>query len=377
MWSVQLVVLLFLSFALSNAMKQDMSFKSMGEFNRVVEFFKRGYSYPVEKYVPDNPGWCKLMSDRLEQIGEIEEFTPRFEGFCHMTHAAMRTPDFTEHGLGLVKCPEPLLASLQAAVQEGLPTAEIEPDTYIEGPLKPWLIRKPELIAQVLAEFQHVAEEWVGIPLTPSKAYGFRVYRDGSQLLMHNDHLDTNVIGVLLHVASSADSEPWPFFIEDLEGRTHEIVLTPGDILLYEAAKLLHGRPRPFKGTWHTSVYAHYRPAHGWLHSNVLREAFIAVPPQFFFEEHSGTRKHRKLVMVGTSYTEPGSPDGWHGTVDTVKWSGPAKAGFLMTPGLEPAPFHPKKPFVMPPFVMRSFSHFPFMPPYMGELPDNTDASKT
>jgi hypothetical protein len=81
--------------------------------------------------------------------------------------------------------------------------------------------------------------------------------------------------------------------------------------------------------------------------------------------------------MVGTSYTEPDSPDGWQGTVDSVKWNGPAKAGFLTTPGQQPVLFHPKKPFVMPPFVMRSFSHFPYMPPYTGWLYGNTDASET
>jgi hypothetical protein len=32
--------------------------------------------------------------------------------------------------------------------------------------------------------------------------------------------------------------EDWPIFIEDLNGNTHEVVLTPGDILFYESSKV-------------------------------------------------------------------------------------------------------------------------------------------
>jgi hypothetical protein len=43
---------------------------------------------------------------------------------------------------------------------------------------------------------------------------------------------------MIYHVASSEDAEPWPIYIEDLNGRTHEVILTPGDILFYESSKV-------------------------------------------------------------------------------------------------------------------------------------------
>jgi len=59
-----------------------------------------------------------------------------------------------------------------------------------------------------------------------------------------------HIISFILHIDSSEDAEPWPIFIEDFQGRTHEVILTPGDILFYESSKCFHGRPRPLSGSW-------------------------------------------------------------------------------------------------------------------------------
>ena len=48
---------------------------------------------------------------------------------------------------------------------------------------------------------------------------------------MHVDRMQTHVVSFILHVDSSEDAEPWPIFIEDLQGRTHEVTLTPGDMV--------------------------------------------------------------------------------------------------------------------------------------------------
>ena len=85
-----------------------------------------------------------------------------------------------------------------------------------------------------------------------SAAYGFRLYRNNSKLFMHLDKPNTHVISFILHIDSSDDAEPWPIVIEDYHGNTHEVILTSGDILLYESSKCLHGRPKRFKGSWYT-----------------------------------------------------------------------------------------------------------------------------
>lgn len=48
---------------------------------------------------------------------------------------------------------------------------------------------------------------------------------------MHVDKMQTHVVSFILHIDSSEDAEPWPIFIEDLHGRTHEVTLTPGDMV--------------------------------------------------------------------------------------------------------------------------------------------------
>lgn len=71
---------------------------------------------------------------------------------------------------------------------------------------------------QVLEELQHYSETWANIELTPYLAYGFRLYRNNSQLQMHVDKSQTHVVSFILHIDSSEDAEPWPILIEDFNG---------------------------------------------------------------------------------------------------------------------------------------------------------------
>lgn len=72
---------------------------------------------------------------------------------------------------------------------------------------------------EVLRELQPLHEEWAGVALEPSVAYGLRVYQTGSSLTMHTDRLETHVISSILHVDRDyGDEEPWPIVIEGVDG---------------------------------------------------------------------------------------------------------------------------------------------------------------
>lgn len=71
---------------------------------------------------------------------------------------------------------------------------------------------------KVLDELQHYSESWVGMELTAHQAYGFRLYRNNSQLQMHVDKSQTHIVSFILHIDSSDDAEPWPILIEDYNG---------------------------------------------------------------------------------------------------------------------------------------------------------------
>lgn len=200
--------------------------------------------------------------------------------------AAFLAPNFTEYGFGLARCPDDLLAALQDGIHQGLPTARFEKDIEVINGNKCKFVSRPDLTRRVLQELKHYAgtcvcavcqpihldgvsltqwylfscptETWARIPLIPFQAYGFRVYQNNSQLLMHVDRMQTHIVSFILHIDSSEDAgtcrclfgrglwalselsalklffcvaEPWPIVIEDLQGRTHEVVLTPGDMV--------------------------------------------------------------------------------------------------------------------------------------------------
>lgn len=77
----------------------------------------------------------------------------------------------------------------------------------------------PGLNQEVLLALQPLHEEWAGVALTPSVAYGLRVYQNGSSLTMHTDRLETHVVSSILHVDRDyGHQEPWPIVIEGVDG---------------------------------------------------------------------------------------------------------------------------------------------------------------
>jgi hypothetical protein len=317
------------------------------EEERVAEYHKRNYVYPPNEFVPNTTGWRNLMSQRLLQMEELTNTNERYEGFFQTMHSGIVAPNFTEYGFGLAKCPDDLLFDLQTAIHEGLPYAYPEgEDEVIEGPEQPLFVDRPDLLNRVLLEMQGYTEEWVGFPLVAHQAYGFRIYRNESQLHMHVDQLLTHIISFILHIDSSEDAEPWPIYIEDFHGRTHEVVLTPGDILFYESSKCFHGRPKAFNGSWYTSVFVHYYPKVGWIDQPHEDEAHYAVPPIWNVVPEPSSlpasdRGFLRLEMVDTAIREPDCPNKWCNTMDTIAWGGPAEEGILITPALERIPFNP------------------------------------
>lgn len=136
-----------------------------------------------------------------------------------LINSALVAPNFTELGFGMARAPEDLMQALRKGVHDGLkagPRLESYVDV-IDGD-QPWFIDREDLTQRVLEELQHYPETWVGMELTPVRAYGFRLYRNNSQLLMHIDKSQTHVVSFILHIDSSEDSEPWPILIEDFNG---------------------------------------------------------------------------------------------------------------------------------------------------------------
>ena len=299
------------------------------EEERQAEYIKRGYEWPIQKFVPDTEGWTKLMSRRLSQIRANPNTQQKWDGWIQTLSASLTVPNHTEFGWGLTHAPEKLTADLQTAIYEGLPTARLEGDIDVIDGEQPLFIDRPDLTSRVLNELQPILEAWSGVELEPYIAYGFRLYRDKSRLWMHVDRTRTHVISCIYHIASSEDAEPWPVVIEDYDGNTNSVVLKPGDILLYESAKNFHGRPQQFRGEWYTSVFVHFYPKEGWITKKDRDiESHFAVPPNWSEQEES---PHPTLKWKGTSSFEPDCPDYWCKLISAVELEGPGEYGKVLT----------------------------------------------
>jgi len=128
------------------------------------------------------------------------------------------------------------------------------------------------LAKEVLTTMLPMHEEWSGTKLNPVIAYGLRIYTNNTNLLMHTDKVSDHVISSIVHVGHDPDSEPWPLVIEGFDGRTSEVILEEGEMLFYESAKCLHGRPTHFNGEWYTSIFVHYKPVGKQAASEASRE---------------------------------------------------------------------------------------------------------
>lgn len=71
----------------------------------------------------------------------------------------------------------------------------------------------------------------------------------------------------VINVAQQAN-EGWPLVIEDNYYCTHHVLLSPGDVVFYEDARLTHGRPVAFEGENFANIFCNFKPA-GYVPVNI------------------------------------------------------------------------------------------------------------
>ena len=102
-------------------------------------------------------------------------------------------------------------------------------------------------------------EQWSSTKLLPTYVYGIRIYQNGAILVPHKDRKETHIIGTIINIEQDLISQ-WPLEIEDHDGKVHKIYLEPGEVIFYESATLMHGRPVPLEGKLFSNVFCHYMP---------------------------------------------------------------------------------------------------------------------
>ena len=141
----------------------------LSEVDRVAEYHKRNYTWPLQHFVPDTPGWRRLNEHRFRQIAEIRDPGNRYEGYMQTINMALVAPNFTEYGFGMVRAPDELMEDLRQGIRDGLRNGpRTEHDIEVIETVQPsWFIDRPDLTQRVLKELQLYPETWANTELTP------------------------------------------------------------------------------------------------------------------------------------------------------------------------------------------------------------------
>lgn len=260
------------------------------------------------KWQEDTPEYIEVMEQREREIMQIPGADERWENWMQYVQGRM-LPRFTHQGFDVIKTPAHVQKKLKDAVMEGVKNwenlrEEQQVEDSIYGSKNPKFVDLGPLAQEVIKELRPLHEQWVdGMKLKATSAYGVRLYRNGSSMVMHNDKPHTHVISSIVHIAHEYDNddEPWTIDIEDHNGKLHSVALAEGEMLFYESAKCLHGRMTQLKGKYYGSIFLHYQPIDRKIWSYSVDEDIIAsVPPHWrdgITEEH-GSRWAGQAITV-------------------------------------------------------------------------------
>jgi hypothetical protein len=112
---------------------------------------------------------------------------------------------------------------------------------------------------RILEYMTPVLEAWANSTLEHTSTYGIRIYQRGSMLLDHIDRHSTHIISAVVQVDQDCD-EGWPLTAEGEDGTRYEVYLQPGEMVLYEGARIFHGRTRISQCNEMANFFSHFRP---------------------------------------------------------------------------------------------------------------------
>jgi predicted 2-oxoglutarate/Fe(II)-dependent dioxygenase YbiX len=142
---------------------------------------------------------------------------------------------------------------------------------------------------ELLCEKTPIISEIIGEKVLPTYTYA-RVYRKGDDLKRHSDR-DACEVSLTVNLYQEED---WPIYIEKSDGKVSELILKPGDAMLYLGCVADHWRFE-LKNNKHIQVFLHYVKSRGerfFAHFDKERERPPRVLPQL------------KEVQLETNYSK-------------------------------------------------------------------------
>ncbi len=106
----------------------------------------------------------------------------------------------------------------------------------------------PLVIESLFSILTPIVEKQVGFALTPTYSFS-RVYYQGASMIKHRDRPSCEISASL---SVSIDREPWPIYFEG-----EEILLHPGDMVIYKGCKVEHWR-NEYQGQEQIQAFMHW-----------------------------------------------------------------------------------------------------------------------
>jgi hypothetical protein len=169
------------------------------EQERVELWHQSGNTWPPTTWQPETPRMRKAMAAREQEIMALTGSDERWENWIQYTQSRL-VPKFTSMGFEVINAPAHI-HQLVEAVNRGLANfdslrSEGDVDViYNTAGMDPKFVDVGDLAWEAIANLKPLHEEWGGMELVPTSAYGVRLYQNGSSLVMHYDRVS---LGCLL-----------------------------------------------------------------------------------------------------------------------------------------------------------------------------------
>ena len=181
-------------------------------------------------------------------------------------------PRYTNNGYALISFPKNIKRELinfwKSNQQYKTPETQL-PKDFLWGSKNSGPIITNTLILQdynkhlydvVILTCKNLCEKWVNRnDLTFKALYGIREYKRGAILKMHVDKKDTHIISVIIHIDKKVDKD-WPLVVFDPDIKKEKKIFLDDNIdcVLYEGARIIHGRPYEFFGDSYANLFVHF-----------------------------------------------------------------------------------------------------------------------
>jgi len=118
----------------------------------------------------------------------------------------------------------------------------------------------PHMKTMIEERLKPFVEHWVPMSeMVPTSTYGVRQYRRGSFMLNHYDRHQTHHASFILNVEQEGCDEGWPLELHPPFG-VRDVYMQPGEMILYEGAKIMHGRPMRSPCDSYANIFVHFTP---------------------------------------------------------------------------------------------------------------------